>query len=627
MCGVCGVFRAAGREGVGFADLDKMAVALRHRGPDNTSVHVAGRIGLAHTRLALLDLSERGNQPFRNERYSLVYNGEIYNFQTLRSELETDHHVEFHSGTDTEVLFHSLIHHGVRETLERIRGMFAFAFVDHHEQRVVLARDRVGIKPLFHGIFHGDLYFASELKALRSVLDLVPASHALAEAVFHTLERSRNVTAFVGVTQVEPGSYVEIDGAGRVSTERYFNTVDLVDRDLYREIDAMPDDRVLDEFARRFDESVRSMLIADAPVGAFVSGGVDSSLIAASARRAGKNPRLFSVNVVGRHSEIDAARRLAAHLDASMDVYSFEPHDFLRDWVKTTWFYENPIVVNQHSLPFGNLAALARRGGDKAELTGEGADELFIGYWIDARRSWIEPLLHAPLDFLERKMASVRWSTLPARRSRERERAALRDLFWRQDESERERSYESAFSFLPDRRARARHVISLRLIDSTLQALLWRNDRMGMMHSIESRFPFLDESLLTFAASLPVRFKVRWSLRRGSRTHPFLVDKYLVRRLADRLLPPDLARRRKQAFPVHGLSELDVTGDMFVDGIWQEMTGLTSDRCRRLPESLPRLLVARMASVEVYGRLYARRESIESVQALVERTCTLRLKA
>lgn len=209
MCGVCGVFRAAGREGVGFAELDAMAAALRHRGPDNTSVHVAGRIGVAHTRLALLDLSERGNQPFRNERYSLI-------------------------------------HSGVHTSLENIRGMFAFAFVDHDEQRIVLARDRVGIKPLFHGMFDGDVYFASELKALRSVLDLVPNPNALTEAVFNTLERSRTVTAFEGVRQVEPGSYVEIDGFGHVRTEHYFNTIDLVDRDLYRELDAMPEDRVLD---------------------------------------------------------------------------------------------------------------------------------------------------------------------------------------------------------------------------------------------------------------------------------------------------------------------------------------------------------------------------------------------
>jgi asparagine synthase (glutamine-hydrolysing) len=625
MCGVCGIFRGAGREGAGFGDLDTMAAALRHRGPDNTSTHVAGRIGIAHTRLALLDLSDRGNQPFRDDRYSLVYNGEIYNFSELRHELESEHRIAFTSGTDTEVLFHSLRRHGVRRTLERIRGMFAFAFVDHVEQRIVLARDRVGIKPLFYGVFGGDLYFASELKALHSVLDLSPDKFAVTQAVFHHLERSRNMTAFAGVKQLEPGSYMEIDSSGRIATEHYFRTVDLVDRDLYRELDETPDDRVLDLFAERFDASVRSMMIADAPVGAFVSGGVDSSLIAASAKKAGKNPRLFSVNVVGKHSEIDAARRLASHLGAPLEVYTFEPRDFLRDWVKTTWFYENPIIVNQHALPFGNLAAVARRGGDKAELTGEGADELFIGYWIDARRSWIEPILHAPLEWLTRRLTSRGWSTLRAKQARERETVALRDMLWLQDESERERSYAAAFDFLPDARARAQHTISLRLIDTTLQALLWRNDRMGMMHSIESRFPFLDESILAFAASLPVRFKVRWSLRRGDRAHPFLIDKYLVRKLADRFLPRDLARRKKRAFPIHGLSELAVSGELFADGVWQELAGLRTDQCRRFPETVSPPLLAKMASVEVWGRLYARREPIQDVQALVERSCTLRV--
>jgi asparagine synthase (glutamine-hydrolysing) len=602
-----------------------MATALRHRGPDNTSTHVVGRIGVAHTRLALLDLSERGNQPFRDQRYSLVYNGEIYNFLELRRQLEAEHGIAFKTGTDTEALFHSLIRRGVRRTLECIRGMFAFAFVDHDEQRIALARDRVGIKPLFYGVFAGDLYFASELKALHRVLDLTPHKDAITQAVFHRLERSRSITAFEEVRLVEPGSYVEIDGAGRIGTYCYFRTTDLVDHDLYRDLDAARDARVLDLFAERFDASVRSMLIADAPVGAFVSGGVDSSLIAASAKRAGKNPRLFSVDVVGKHSEIDAARRLASHLEAPLDVYPFEPRHFLRDWVKTTWFYENPIVVNQHALPFGNLAAVARRGGDKAELTGEGADELFLGYWIDARRSWIEPILHAPMDWLTQRTASLRWSTLRTKQVRERETAAIRDLLWLQDESARERSYAEAFDFLPGARERARHAISLRLIDTTLQALLWRNDRMGMMHSIESRFPFLDESILAFAASLPARFKVRWTLRRGERTHPFLTDKYLVRRLADRFLPPELARRKKRPFPIHGLGELDVTGELFVDGAWQELIGLSSEQSRRLPETISRALLAKMASVEIWGRLYVRRESMESVQSLVERACTLRI--
>ena len=625
MCGVCGIFRAAGREPVGFADLDTMSAALRHRGPDNTSTFVAGRIGVAHTRLALLDLSERGNQPFRNDRYSLVYNGEIYNFQALRRELETEHRIEFTSGTDTEVLFHSLVHRGVARTLQRIRGMFAFAFVDHLEQRIVLARDRVGIKPLFYGVFDGDVYFASELKALRGVLNLTPDKRTIPYALFNVLERSRSQTGFEEVRLVEPGSYVVIDGAGRLTNECYFRTAELVDRDLYRELDATPDDRVLDLFAERFDASVRSMLIADAPVGAFVSGGVDSSLIAASAKAAGKNPRLFSVDVVGKHSEVDAARRLAEHLGAPLEVYSFEPEYFLRDWVKTTWFYENPIIMNQHSLPFGNLAAVARRGGDKAELTGEGADELFLGYGIDARRSWIEPILHAPLHWLTRRLAAMPWSTLPAAHRREQETLALRDLVWRQDQSERERSYADAFAFLPTDRARARHTITLRLIDTTLQALLWRNDRMGMMHSIESRFPFLDESILAFAASLPVRFKVRWAARRGDRSHPFLVDKYLVRKLADRMLPRELARRKKRAFPIHGLSELVVGGELFADGFWQDFLGLSTAQCRSLPDTVTRPLLAKMASVEVWGRLYARRETVTEVQSLVERSCTLRV--
>jgi asparagine synthase (glutamine-hydrolysing) len=623
MCGVCGIFRGPGREHAGFSDLDTMTSALRHRGPDNTSTYVEGRIGIGHTRLALLDLTARGNQPFRDDRYSLVYNGEIYNFPALRGELEAGHRIEFSSGTDTEVLFHSLVLHGVARTLARIRGMFAFAFIDHREQRVVLARDRVGIKPLVYAVSRGDLYFASEVKALHGVLELTPDKRTVPQALFYHLERSRTLTGFEEVRQVEPGSYVTVDASGKLTVERYFHTAELVDRNLYRELDNTSDEHVLDLFGRHFDASVRSMLIADAPVGAFVSGGVDSSLIAASAKSAGKNPRLFSVHVTGKHSEIDAAQRLAGHLDAPLDVYSFEPEFFLRDWVKTTWFYENPIIVNQHSLPFGNLAAVARRNGDKAELTGEGADELFLGYWNDARRWWIEPILHAPLHWLTRRLAALNWSSLKSSQVRDVESEALLDLIWLRDRHERAQSYATALEFLPSERERSRHAITLRLIDTTLQALLWRNDRMGMMHSIESRFPFLDETILAFAASLPVRFKIRWSARRGHRSHPFLIDKYLVRKLADRVLPRELARRAKRPFPIHGLNDLTVSGEMFIDGFWQDLLGLSDEHCRTLPGTVPRQFLAKMASVEVWGRLYARRESIADVQSLVERTCSL----
>ena len=499
--------------------------------------------------------------------------------------------------------------------------MFAFGYYDRVQGTLIRARDRIGIKPLFFHQGPDGIAFASELKALTSTMDLRPDKARIIRSVFGYLQHTRHYSAFERLRQVSPGSYVTFSRDGRVTRGEYFRTADLVDRDLYRELDRMPPDAVLDAFERLLQESVRRMLVADAPIGAFVSGGVDSSLLSAVAKQCGKNPRLYSVNVVGRFSEIDSARDLAEVLQTEVNVFDFEPQMFLRDLVKTTWHNDAPLVINLHAVAFENITRVAFHERDKAVLTGEGADELFLGYPQHARAR-LERALRRPLDALQ-----VLYARAPGLRSLQLSQGngpgSLEEMEEQYEDLEEEQHYAEAVSFLPTPHLRDMQRRILKLIDKTLYSLLWRNDRMGMMHSIESRFPYLDEPILRFAASLPLKYKMRATPRLGDIRHPFMVDKYVIRKLASRHLPERLTARPTRAFPIHGLETVRVAADFFAGGFWQDLLGLTDAHLGYMTENTPPGLLAKIAAVGVWGRLFCRNESVESVHDWLDRHCEM----
>ena len=613
MCGIAGIFNT-NSEAVEADRIKRMASMLQHRGPDNTSIESRGFVSMAHTRLSLLDLSARANQPFCNERYTLVYNGEIYNFQKLRAELESRHSVQFVSTSDTEVLFYLLIKEGIEKTLRDIEGMFAFGFFDHKLNILYLARDRIGIKPLFYHTDSNGVSFASELKALTSTLDLELDHTRVLHSVFGYLEHSRANSAFNDTYQVEPGSWLEICLGNKITKNVYFSTSQLVDQGYYRELDKMSSSDVLDEFGRLFEQSISKMLVADAPIGAFVSGGIDSSLIATMANQCGKNPNLYTVNVTGCFSELEFARTLADSLGAELNVYDFEPEMFMRDWVVTTWHNDAPVVVNQHAVPFGNITRVASENYDKAVLTGEGADELFLGYPRHVRVR-MENALLMPFNIIESLYKKVPGLRERLRYERKGFLSKLQKMDMQYENVSREKSYDEAVSFIKSPHLRTMQKVSLRLIDMTLYSLLWRNDRMGMMNSIESRFPFLDEDILRFAGSLPLKHKIKRTLQFKDIRHPFMIDKYLVRKLASKTLPPILTGKRKQAFPIHGLRNVKVGYEYFEGGFWQEFMKLTNANLHYMYESLTPVQIAKIASVDVWGRLFYNREDIDTVQS------------
>ena len=620
MCGISGYFHPQ-RESVSDDVIPRMLRAQRHRGPDADGVFKLDHVALLHNRLSLLDLSKSGNQPFQNERHSLVYNGEIYNFKELKREFED---VEFRSGTDTEVLFHALNRWGVAKTLRRIKGMFAFAWYDRRDDRLVLARDRLGIKPLFYGSDkRGVLWFASELKTILTGGRFESNEVIAMYSAFGCLERAPENTAWKNVHLLNPGHYVECSKSGVVKHE-YFNICDLVEESEHRRLDRSSRRAVLEEFEERFRASVSSMMVADAPVGTFVSGGVDSSLIASYAQESAADLKLFTANVVGPCSEYESASQLAQSLDAELLQYRFEKPMILRDLAAVTHHYESPLVVHFNALPFSNIASVARESGVKAVLTGEGADELFLGYprLLAKRYDWLLRLPHALLDWIYARIPPLK-SYVSASGGGGDLGVALRnsvDSFGRRKSFQRS---DMAYGFLPEK-VRREHGLTAQMLTDSIVALLWRNDRMGMMHSIESRFPFLDEDLLAFGMNLPVKFKIGRTAKFHNLKHPFLIDKYVVRRLAAKRIPDVLANQRKKGFPTVGLSELDVSGEFFAAGPVEEMLAMTADGWNHARQSFSKYHYGILAAVDVWARLFLRNEGVKAVAERVSRHIKIR---
>ena len=213
MCGIAGVYERNG-SALDSEAARSMGLTMTHRGPDNFGVSSIGSVAMSHNRLSLLDLSDAASQPFGDSRYLLSYNGEIYNFKEIRSGLERDHGVRFRTASDTEVLYFSLIHDGVDKCLSKIEGMFAFSFYDRAADRLLLARDRLGIKPLYYYESNGAIYWASEVKAIASALDLTPDPIRTLFATNNMGEKSVEYTLFKGIRSVEPGTFLSFNKSG-----------------------------------------------------------------------------------------------------------------------------------------------------------------------------------------------------------------------------------------------------------------------------------------------------------------------------------------------------------------------------------------------------------------------------
>jgi asparagine synthase (glutamine-hydrolysing) len=609
MCGIAGIYDRTNNE-VDKTHIVGMGRTLDHRGPDNFSVFISRNIALAHNRLSILDLSPSGNQPFTNDRYALVYNGEIYNYLKLKQQLAS-FNIKFGSTSDTEVLFHYLIQFGIEKTVAELKGMYAFAFLDKVTRRLVLARDRFGIKPLYWYEKNQKFYFSSEIKAIAAVtsLDLDPVRVLF--SLTGAGEANLTSSMFRGVKPVKPGTYLTVDAAGHPQESTYYSLCEQFDRQYFEQLGEMSRAEINELFNDLLNRSVEGMLMSDAPMGVFVSGGIDSSLVAAIAV-ANKNIDLFTADILGEYSELEDARSLSKSLKADLQVYSFEAPMFLRDLALATYHYECPVVSFVNAVPFLNVAKLARQNSVKAVLTGEGADELFHGYpRLLARR--FDTLVRLPLNTIKAFYRTVPkladYVNLNEGLSQNDFLGLLSKDFQRQADR---RAFAAKTDFLSTKELEP-YFTTVGMFNEHLLGLLHRNDRMGMLASIESRFPFLDEDIVRFGINLPAKFKHRTTYRLHNYKHPFIVDKAPVRDVAAKMLPNNLVQKKKWGFGIKAHQGLRVKPGFFSGGFVGDMCNLTSRGETQMLEQAPQYYVGKLVSIEVFGRLFAGFEGIDQV--------------
>jgi asparagine synthase (glutamine-hydrolysing) len=605
---MCGIFGIVYRDAASQPDQQRLAETgriLGHRGPDSGGIFRAGGVGLVHTRLSLLDLTSRGDQPFWDEqrRYALVYNGEIYNFRELRQELEADG-IRFHTETDTEVLLKGVIHRGLDAILPRLEGMFAFGLWDSQERSLTLVRDRFGIKPL--SVYEDDrcLIFASEVKAMGPWLSLTPDPHVPSAYLSGFGGPTRDRSFFRDVSILAPGCVRQLRGGERSTERSFFHVTQFWERDDLQRLRTLGDRAAVDLVEEMLFASVRKHLIADAPVGALCSGGLDSSLVMAMASKLHSNLAIFHADVQGPLSEHAAAKALADHLGLELQTVQVTDKDFVEQLPAVIWHYEYPFSYHPNSVPFLLVSRLVRANGVKAILSGEGSDECFLGYApiaYDDLRGAYQRLLAGTRDLVQRvpKLGKGLWPKTT-------------------DFQDRVKDIEQNLELALDRRQilqrvgevgvqlRAREHRSLEWLGYHLRTLLHRNDALGMAASIEARFPYLDNAFVKAAVNLPYKHKIRPALNSFDLAHPLLRDKWVVRQVADRYIPRALSRRRKVGFPVNAYERLRCAPSFFESGFVADLYRLGTRAVGRLLETSSRDFQMRLLMLEAWGRLFFR---------------------
>ena len=564
MCGIAGIVATDALQPQERARLPFMRDVITHRGPDEAGLFVDERAGLAHRRLSIVDLAA-GQQPLSNEDGSvwIVFNGEIYNHADLRPALEAAGHA-YRTRCDTETIVHAYEEWG-DGCVERFRGMFAFAIWDAPRRRLLLARDRMGIKPLYWTLAGNRLLFASEIKAiLESGLVRAEANERAIPELLSTRYLSGTETMFRGIHRLMPG-HVLVFERGTVTTRCWWDVpVGHENPDVAR----LSDRDAVDTFRRKLEEAVRTRLMADVPLGMFLSGGLDSSAIAALMAGMIDRPlQTFSVAFKQRaFSELDYARQVATAIKADAHEVVIDDADFFGALPKLVWHEDEPIA-HPSSVPLYFVSELARQHV-KVVLTGEGSDELLAGYgkYPRALVNWrAGALWRVAPEPVRAFVADTIVPRLPARAARyarrsflamprtpesmffdnfasvglRRQAALLDPRLALQATAERAYAPSRAYFDLPNGHSTTLDRLLYTDLKTYLVELLMKQDQISMAASIESRVPFLDHHLVEFAAALPPRMKLRG-----------FTTKWILRQAVQRLLPREILTRRKMGFPV-----------------------------------------------------------------------------
>lgn len=559
MCGIVGIAAARGSEKI-TSMLDSMAAAIFHRGPDAGGCWATENFGFAMRRLSIIDLSG-GQQPmWTHDGVGIVFNGEVYNYKQLRSQLLANRY-QFDTHSDTEVVLKAFHQSGI-SSIYNLNGMFSFCIYDGRSNSFFLVRDRVGIKPLYYGTIDGVFYFASELKAILAVLPKRPRLNEQAVIDFLTFRYVPGPqTIWEGIYKLPPGSYLQYDlSRGSVDIREYWR---------WRVLGGQKDGAggEVARFADLFRESVDlQMVAADVPVGVLLSGGLDSSAVAVTALESGhKDFHTFSVGFRdgGNFSELAYAKTVANHIKSQHHEITIGQKEFLDFLPELVWWTDEPLA-DLASVPLYYVARLARQYV-KVVMSGEGSDEVLAGYDFEkqaARVDKIRKLLRClPLSVVRRMavLPFTRWKNFFSSLSSGlpnyyKSQTLHMPRYWRDDEKKNlclslKDGWRASDALIASWYLEAK---SLHPIEQSLEVqagswlvedLLMKADKMTMANSLELRVPFLDHRLVEFANSLPLQWKV------GSASDGYS-SKRILRLYSENRLPKIIINRPKQGFPV-----------------------------------------------------------------------------
>jgi asparagine synthase (glutamine-hydrolysing) len=564
MCGIAGYYQLTEKKPPDHDLLTKMVAILRHRGPDEFGAYFDDRCALGQARLSIIDLSS-GSQPLCNEDGTIwiTFNGEIFNYKELRPMLEQHGH-RFRTHSDTEVIIHAYEQFG-KDCLKYFNGQFAFAIYDKNKQTIFMARDQMGIRPLFYTVFDGRLYFASEIKSIFCDKRIPRRFDLLGfDEIFTWWTTAPPRTAFEGINELEAGTYLEIKN-GTIQTGRYWTMEFPESYDNTRKTESWAE-----ELHALLVDAVRLQLRADVPVGAYLSGGLDSSAITALIKYFTDTPvDTFSIAFHDKaFDESDYQNQMAQYLGTNHHQIHCDYHDIAENFPHVIWHTERPIVRTAPT-PLYLLSRLVRQSNFKVVLTGEGSDEIFGGYDL-FKETLIRKFWSRNPDSSWRPSLLKRlYPTLPLAPGRARfyletfYKTGLSDTnlyyyshipristttrvkgFFTDDVKNRIGSYDSLSVFgqnLPTGFPRWHILAQAQFLEarSLLAGYLLssQGDRVCAANSIEGRYPFLDYRVVEFAATIPPRLKISG-----------LKEKFILKKSMAKELPKNILDRVKQPY-------------------------------------------------------------------------------
>lgn len=585
MCGICGQFYYKENHPVSIQKLKRMTDSITHRGPDDEGYHISDSIGLGFRRLSIIDLSG-GHQPMSDQEKNVwvIFNGEIYNFPDLKKELEGYGHI-FQTRSDTEVIVHGYKQWGI-DVLNHLNGMFGLAIWDEKKKRLVLARDRMGIKMIYYKIENGLLYFGSEIRAILAVLNQKPDINSSAINLFLRYRYTPAPhTIYNGIQKLAAGTCLIVEN-GNAEVKRWWNYKPQL-------FDPVPSEaQVKEELLELYRQAVKSHLLSDVPLGILLSGGVDSSMLLALMNEFGEGWKSFTVGYGKSFAddELDDAKETAEIFKSSHYSVEINRQSFEQTLSKIIACVEEPIASSS-IVPMYHVCQKARQEV-KVALMGQGPDELFGGYTrhlgVQYGKYWrsIPEIMRKPVG----KMLTILPRNESIRRGLYSLEVPQRMIRYQQIFSVMSQSIISGLfqekvlpdgfgNRIPDSWKELEKLLEktdelggfqyLEIRSSLPDELLMYGDKLSMAHSLEVRVPYLDTKIVEYVERLPAKFKIRFGNR-----------KWIHKQVCSSYLPKQIINRKKRGFAVN------VVDRWFKESLSNEFDGMLLDKSSRMYEFL-----------------------------------------